>query len=529
MQFLSHSELDFELAWRRVRHWVQCGKADVPDRLPVEVLDRIFGDQGPPRPGPERHLAPVTLVTASKKSGLARSFARLGVTDLILYQALVDRIAPDIEAGLPPRDVAFGYRYNTAGAVDVLEGSPSRRDYAQRMRQMLDFGFNESSYAITGDIAGYYTHVDIDELERLLLSVSGADTVARDLAHLLRSWQSLGIRGLPQGLRSSSPLGNLYLRPLDRILEEHGAKYVRWMDDFVVAAGQPHEARSLLDALEQRLYPLGLSLAADKTRIRRYDAAYEQSEDASDRLTQRKRARRQAAADWLEDAANWMEYPPNEADLPDPEDLDREEAVETYRRALSQLSEHDLPAGFQPEVVAALRDLAALREPVDLEQIPALVRRAPDITGEALRYIVEVGREDRLLATSVFHDLLGKDRFMRELEKVQLAQAILMLGPRVAPTLAAPMAEVALSDPHSLVRARALLSWGAQSDELDFETADRFWAAATPAWRPYALVAIQAKNEALRNDRYDRWSGEGRFLGQLANLLKQTPIGWRKV
>lgn len=105
MRIRSHGTLDFPLAWRRVRGWARGGGADIPDRLPFEILDRLYPEVGPPAPVAHHHVAPVTLVTSSKKSGLARPFARLSPTDLTLYQALVDRLAPSIEAVLAPRNV----------------------------------------------------------------------------------------------------------------------------------------------------------------------------------------------------------------------------------------------------------------------------------------------------------------------------------------------------------------------------------------------------------------------------------------
>jgi hypothetical protein len=91
--------------------------------------------------------------------------------------------------------------------------------------------------------------VDIDELERLLLEVSSRALVVRDLCALLRAWVGLGVRGLPQGVPPSGPLGNLYLRPLDETLASLALPYVRWMDDFVVATPSYHDARRVLDAL----------------------------------------------------------------------------------------------------------------------------------------------------------------------------------------------------------------------------------------------------------------------------------------
>ena len=153
---------------------------DVSDRFPYEAIDRLYPDAGPPPPRRDHHVSAVTLVSSSKKSGLARLFARLRPIDLVLYQALVDRLAPDIEAALPARDVVFAYRQSTGNEDDAFAGTPGRAAYAKQMQNILDFGYSDN-FAITADIAGYFMHVDVSELERLLLSLSSQSDVVRDL------------------------------------------------------------------------------------------------------------------------------------------------------------------------------------------------------------------------------------------------------------------------------------------------------------------------------------------------------------
>lgn len=531
MRFRSFDRLDIPLAWRRTRSWAKSGGLDVPDRLPFEVLDRIYGGDGFKLDGPVRDPGAITLVSSSKKSGLARTFVRLSPVDLVLYQALVDQLAADIEAALPPRDVVFAYRQTTGGEDDAFAGTPGRRAYAAKLHSIIDYGFSVHDFAITADVAGYYMHIEVDELERTLLSVSGHEDVVSDLCSLLRVWEAGGLRGLPQGLRPSSPLGNLYLKPLDDLLAQSGVRYVRWMDDFVVAAGSFARAREVLDAVEHCLYRMRLTLAADKTRIRRYQLAFDETEDAKYRLERIKTVRQVETKNWARDAARWMDYPPNEVDLPDPETLNRDVVVEVYDELLRHLDDEDLPQSFQADVVATLRDLEALKEARGIDRIPHLLTRAPDLTGDVLRFVASVAKtSQRAACVDAFGKLLTQDRFMREAEKLDLCAAVLALPSRAGvDELAAPLGAWSIGDPHPLVRARALLAWGAQSSEVDFSVADKFWISAKAAWRPYALVAIQTKKASLRDERYTQWSGAGRFLGRLADVLRANTIGWRKL
>jgi hypothetical protein len=131
MKIRSYDDLNFPLAWKRLLRWVGEGQPDVADRLPFEVLKRLFGERGP-TPSPDQHLQPVTLVFSPKKSATSRPLVRLSSRDLLLYQALVDRLAPDIEGALPPRDVVFAYRQTLGREHDAFAGTPSREDYATK-------------------------------------------------------------------------------------------------------------------------------------------------------------------------------------------------------------------------------------------------------------------------------------------------------------------------------------------------------------------------------------------------------------
>jgi hypothetical protein len=132
-------------------------------------------------------------------------------------------------------------------------------------------------------------------------------------------------------------------------------------------------------------------------------------------------------------------------------------------------------------------------------------------------------------ATQVFQDLLDTRRFMSDVEKLTLCFSILKLPERKAQSLSASLEAWALHDSSDLVRARALLAWGAQSPLADFDAADEFWRQAPASWQPYALIAIQKKSRQSRDARYRRWSGEGRFTGELADEIKKHPFGWRKL
>ncbi len=455
-------------------------------------------------------------------------FTRVSATDLIVYQALVDALAADIEKALPAKDVVFGYRQSVEPGADPFAGTPGREAYTERLRHIVDWGFSDR-YAIVGDIAGYYTSVDIDELERLLLEVSSRALVVRDLCALLRAWEGLGVRGLPQGLPPSGPLGNLYLRPLDETLASLALPYVRWMDDFVVATPSYHDARRVLDALEAALYPVGMSLTAEKTKIRRYDGAYRTTETADDRLQRIKSERRADYDDWLREATAWTDYPPGDGQKRTQKELNQEAVVEVFNRLSASVTDEELPKQFEADAIATFRELVALNADAPVDAVPTFVERVPSATADVLAFTCSVAKRHADAAGRAFTAVFERWPYLRELERLQVCAAALRMPEGTVASLADAFGLHALQDEHPVVRARALLAWGRLAATDDFAVADGYWRTASFSWRPYALAAIQKHDRTGRDDRYERWSTDGTFLASMATSLTATPIGWRKL
>jgi hypothetical protein len=398
----------------------------------------------------------------------------------MLYQALVDRLAPAIEGALATRAQVMAYRQTLdEDASNPFAGTPSFVDYADRVDQIIDeqipsprllspfdrTGPKRPGYVLSTDLSGYFMHIDVDELERSLLALSSPTDVVRDLGDLLRFWRFAGVRGLPQGVRASSPLANLYLAPLDSLLTEMGVAWVRSMDDITVTARKYADARQILDAAEKLLYQRGLTLNSAKTSIKR--ANPEASPIPPDALVRRKETTRFEIAALIE--AGYMDP----ADAPEPAEIDQELAVEELDGVLDEAEKETLPARFQSRVVSALRDLEDLGVAHRVDEMALVIARAPDLTYVVLRYVASMAAADAEGAIAVFLKSLGAERFLREHEKLAVCKAALAMPP--APSLALPFASLAAADASQLVRARALLAWGAHSADDDFSVADTFW------------------------------------------------------
>jgi RNA-directed DNA polymerase len=62
-------------------------------------------------------------------------------------------------------------------------------------------------------------------------------------------------------------LANLYLHPLDQLMQQSGREMVRYADDFVVRCRSRVEAEDTLRAIEQWMNAAGLQLHPEKTRL----------------------------------------------------------------------------------------------------------------------------------------------------------------------------------------------------------------------------------------------------------------------
>jgi hypothetical protein len=522
VQIRSLVELDTELAWRRIIWWAR-RRLEVPDRLPFEVVERLVPGGPPLRE--EHHLRPILIVMATKGSGTVRPFVRINPLDLLLYQALVDRLAVAMEQALQPPDRVFAYRQNLEGSENQFEGTPRWRDFARAARDYLEA--HPDTYCLRADIAGFFLYIDPLELERSLLEHGGFPPSARDLGELLRHWQLLGIRGLPQGLPPSSPVGNFYLAQLDQLIEEEAASHVRYMDDLWVFIDSFSEGRRVQDEIERYLYRHGLTLSGEKSVIMRAETALAELATAEAAIEQRRQILREGAAVAAAMAA--AEPYPEEGDILPPQEIDAVAVLELYDETIDALRRNDYPQGFRQTLRAIYRELGGARRPEAIADVPDLLARFPDLTREAMMYVAHAAENDLVAAVAAFERVLGDGRFHREYELLHICRAALLLEPRAAPELVEPFSRLARDSAHPLVRARALLTWGAQSEGDDFTTADEFWRTSDRAWRTYPFVAIQDKQAEQRDQRYERWSTVGRLHERLADSIRNARFSWRRI
>jgi hypothetical protein len=322
---------------------------------------------------------------------------------------------------------------------------------------------------------------------------------------------------------ASSPLANIYLRPLDELLEATDVEYLRYTDDLWVFTDTFAEARRLQDMIERHLYAIGLTLTGEKTVIRKREHAVDRVRRSTAVFQERRDAIQQEAVAMFEDPY----FDPE--DLPEPGAIDVMAAMDLYNEAIGGLDEESIPRGTKSTLREVYWKLRKARAANVIADVPRVLVRLPDLTAEGMLYVAFAAQNDRDAALTAFEEVVGGDRFHREYERLQICRAALFLPPHASDELARAFAGWAENDDHQLVRARALLAWGAQGSEGDFAVADRFWETAARSWRIYAFVAIQDRIADQRDLRYLRWSSAGGPLERLGREIRANRFSWRRI
>jgi RNA-directed DNA polymerase len=98
---------------------------------------------------------------------------------------------------------------------------------------------------------------------RVLALIEGF--LRQDIMTDMGSWQPT--TGTPQGAVLSPLLANIYLHPLDLLMEQSGYRMVRYADDLVVLCRTGTEAQAALCLLQAWVADNGLTLHPQKTRV----------------------------------------------------------------------------------------------------------------------------------------------------------------------------------------------------------------------------------------------------------------------
>jgi RNA-directed DNA polymerase len=175
----------------------------------------------------------------------------------VVQTALKLAVEPVFEAQFRPG--SYGFR-------------PGRscKEALREVDRLLKAGY---SFVVDADLKSYFDTIPHDRLmSRVADSISDGRILAliegflrQDIMKDMERWRPT--TGTPQGAVISPLLANIYLHPLDLLMEESGYRMVRYADDFVILCRTADEAMAALRQAEAWVTENGLTLHPDKTRI----------------------------------------------------------------------------------------------------------------------------------------------------------------------------------------------------------------------------------------------------------------------
>ena len=251
----------FEYALKRLKHTALgldgLSIDDIcTDFFYAELKDEIFNLSYSPEP-----LKRVFIPKENKDE--LRKLAIPSLKDKFTQNILIGELSSYFDKGFSNRS----YAYRTG------------KSYANAIYRARDF-FKTYDFALKTDVKDFFETIDHEKL----LEILRANIRDARIVRLIELWINNGIfehfdyrahaKGVHQGDVLSPLLSNVYLNQMDKFLEQSGAEFVRYADDFVVFFTSQEAAEQGLARLKDFLKTINLSLNEAKTSIHGKDSEF---------------------------------------------------------------------------------------------------------------------------------------------------------------------------------------------------------------------------------------------------------------
>ncbi len=217
-------------------------------------------------------------INVPKSSGLIRHGSILEPLDRLLYQALIDYIAPIVEKNIDRNSVFSNVLLKNDPDGKMFE--PVNETYQKFKESIKSCCDNPSNkFVIKTDIASYFDTIYQHNIINSLRSIGCISEITNLLEDLLLSFRERNSHGILQGMFPSDLLGNFYLHGFDFQLALERVKSIRYVDDIYIFADSKVECLKILSDICTRLRKDGLFLNESKTKIgTTNDIRYEETE-----------------------------------------------------------------------------------------------------------------------------------------------------------------------------------------------------------------------------------------------------------
>ncbi len=199
-----------------------------------------------------------------KGNGKLRPLGIPAVRDRVAQEVLRRLLTPIFEPKFHAASHGFRVGHNCHMAIE----------------QVIEFHEQGDRVVLDADIQGFFDNL----LHGIIMEAVAAEVADGNILRLIEKFLRSGVMengvfkpttvGTPQGGVISPLLANIVLNHLDWHLHNHGLRFVRYADDFVVVASSKTQAEEARKQVELVLGKLGLSLSPDKTKITTYGKGY---------------------------------------------------------------------------------------------------------------------------------------------------------------------------------------------------------------------------------------------------------------
>lgn len=265
------SELDFNKALSRVKADSYYDFIQVPVEIDVfeSDLEENIKFLVETIESGNHSISPLRKIWVPKKQYFLRPGSIPYFEDRLIFQAIIDHIAPLLESQLPPLEqkVVFSSRLHPDLNNENMFIHP--RDLWLDFKETAITYCNhpDTKHVLVSDIASYFENIDLRLLGDNLSSFGVSPKYVEAILYFLRKWANGRTRGLPQMMAPCSLLANAYLAQIDKRMLLHGYKYLRYVDDIRIFVSSEIELKKALLILTDELKQIYLDVQASKTKF----------------------------------------------------------------------------------------------------------------------------------------------------------------------------------------------------------------------------------------------------------------------
>ena len=274
------AHIDWTLALKRIAHDLRSDFIYAPhlafiyDKAGDELTTQLKADLNRGRFAPG---IPITIEVPKSLRVRVAAFRRVGPSfsrpgsillprDRLLYQVLADHAEPVIHANTDPMR-SFSHQLAPTGSPSMF--LPTRTCWNHLQRALTEYAALESAhYILKIDVANFFGSINQHTLINFLADQGYSTSLSKRLETVLTSYTGEhSSRGILQGIYPSDLLGNFYMVPVDRFLNDYGVPSARYVDDMYIFVNTVQAAELLLRDLIPLLRSYDLVLNETKCAV----------------------------------------------------------------------------------------------------------------------------------------------------------------------------------------------------------------------------------------------------------------------